>query len=323
MIVTITIHRLRGILEGELSDLAPLSVLVGPNGSGKSTILDALLIGGRPRPAEAIFRVIARREEAPASSRWLLWKAGVEGEARVTVESERSLSRVCVLRPGIGFHVRLSTGETGGGTVNVSESGGLQHSSSVDLPIEGIAEVGLVESRNTHQQRSLHELYTQTVEQGRRREAIEILKELVPDFQNLEILTEGNTPIVHIVFTDHSVPIAFAGDGVRFLLRQSLELAARSGGVVLIEEPEAHLHPSAIRQSARVLLAAVRRGIQVVISTHSLELIDHLLVEAQDDAELSHLSVFRVRLENGRLISHRIPGPEVARVRGTIEDDLR
>ena len=38
MIKSVTIKNLRGIREGELSELTPLVVLVGPNSSGKSTL---------------------------------------------------------------------------------------------------------------------------------------------------------------------------------------------------------------------------------------------------------------------------------------------
>ena len=53
MITSVSIENLRGIREGRLDGLAPLTVLVGPNGSGKSTVLDALLIGGAGAPRRA------------------------------------------------------------------------------------------------------------------------------------------------------------------------------------------------------------------------------------------------------------------------------
>jgi predicted ATPase len=166
-------------------------------------------------------------------------------------------------------------------------------------------------------------LYTQTVEQGRKSEAVGVLDELLTDFENVEILTEGDTPVVHVVFADHSVPAAVAGDGVHFLLRQSLELAARADGVVLIEEAEAHMHPAGICQSARVMFAAVRRGIQIVVSTYSLEFIDALLSEAKSDEHLRQLSVYGLSLKQGRLIADRTLGPDVAFARTEIADDLR
>jgi AAA15 family ATPase/GTPase len=83
-----------------------------------------------------------------------------------------------------------------------------------------------------------------------------------------------------------------------------------------------HQHPGAIRQSARAILAAVRRQIQVILTTHSLELIDALLAESSDE-DLAKLSLYRLQLQGGALKSSRLPGPDIAFARTTIEDDLR
>ena len=104
---------------------------------------------------------------------------------------------------------------------------------------------------------------------------------------------------------------------------RALELSIRSDGVVLLEEPEVHQHPGALRQSARAVWAAVNRGVQVVISTHSIELIDMLLVEAPTDG-LDRLSLFRLALDGtGDLRTSRLTGPQIQSARTEIEDDLR
>lgn len=89
-----------------------------------------------------------------------------------------------------------------------------------------------------------------------------------------------------------------------------------------MEEPEVHMHPGAIRQCARAIVAAVRRGIQIVLSTHSLELLDALLAVSSDD-DLGRLSLYQLQLQDGVLESSRLAGPDVAFSRTTIEDDLR
>ena len=45
MYSSVKIENLRGIREGVVEDLAPLTVLVGPNNSGKSTVLEGLYLG--------------------------------------------------------------------------------------------------------------------------------------------------------------------------------------------------------------------------------------------------------------------------------------
>ena len=89
-----------------------------------------------------------------------------------------------------------------------------------------------------------------------------------------------------------------------------------------MEEPEAHMHPGAIRQCARVILAAVRRNIQVVLTTHSLELIDALLSECSD-ADLQQMCAYHLNLEAGILKAFRSQGEQIVFARTTIQEDLR
>jgi predicted ATPase len=145
---------------------------------------------------------------------------------------------------------------------------------------------------------------------------------VVPGLSDIEILTDDEAPILHLVFADHSVPVEVAGDGIEMLLRLTPELASRPRGVVLMEEPEAHQHPRAIGQTAKAVLAAVRRGIQIIVSTHSLDLIDNLLAHS-GDADLDRVSVHRLALAKGVLHCQRLAGKDVAFARSAIEDDLR
>jgi predicted ATPase len=330
VIRSIEINRLRGIREGKLADLTPLVVLVGPNGSGKSTVIEGILIGASPLTVEALVQVVRRHEAGGSGPRWLLWKAGQGGPTEVTVTSEK-LSQKCVLQlernqpesqTMIRFRLIRSDVLIGEGYILGMKNKYHSGSSPGFLPLEDLPEVHLAEGYPTSFQRPLHELYTDAVQKGRRKEAIGIVSEVFPGVNNVEILTEHGEPILHFVFTDYSVPATLAGDGIQSLLRLSLELAVSGGGVALLEEPEVHQHPGAIRQTARAILAAVRRQIQVVLTTHSLELIDALVSECSDD-DLERFSLYGVKLDGGILKSYRSPGPEVAFSRMQIQDDLR
>lgn len=142
------------------------------------------------------------------------------------------------------------------------------------------------------------------------------------DASGIEILTEKSQPILHVVFGEYSVPLSLVGDGIQRVLRLSVELASRRTGTVLLEEPEVFQHPGAMRLTAKAILASVRRGIQVILSTHSLELIDALISAGADD-DLAQIAFYRLQLQEGTLKSHRLSGPEAAFARSQIEDDLR
>lgn len=332
MIHSIMIKGLRGIRAGNLTDLTPLVVLVGPNGSGKSTVIEGILIGASPDTADAMVKVVRRHEAGGSGPRWLLWRAGEGEQTKIRVTTSAGMSRTCRLQLERGrpeqetliTFVIIDQGDAQHlsgwfrGVKNHYDS----HQSAGFRPLTDSPEVQLVEGYPSGFQRPLHELYTKAVLRGRRTEAIGIVSEVFPGVNNVEILTEHGDPILHFVFADYSVPATLAGDGIQSLLRLSLELAASGGGVALLEEPEVHQHPGAIRQSARAILAAVRRQIQVVLTTHSLELIDALLAESSDK-DLDQLSLYRLQLQKGDLKYSRLPGPDVAIARSEIEDDLR
>jgi AAA ATPase domain len=332
VISSVEIKGFRGIREGKLEDLSPLVVLVGPNGSGKSTAIEAILIGGSPLTAEAIVQVIRRHEAGGAGPRWLVWK-GIQAEkAELRVGTSTGIYRRLPLsldpsQPEGQTLVRYSVIEPGSGVqkdgwVQAVKNKYLSHAPTGFQPLDALQEVSLAEGYQTPFQKPLHELFTKAVQLGRRSQAREIIKEVFPEVTNVEILTENEAPILHLVFDKYSVPASLAGDGVQSLVRLSLELAASAGGVALLEEPEVHQHPGAIRQSARAILAAVRRDIQVILTTHSLELIDALVAESSDE-DLKRFSLYRLVLEDGVLKSSRLAGPDVAFARGQIEDDLR
>lgn len=331
MIQSVEIKGLRGIREGDLTGLTPLVVLVGPNGSGKSTVLESALIGGSPTPVDAIIEVVRRHEAGGHGPRWLLWRAGRKGPSHTKVTSNADTWQTCGLtidqaRPEIDtliqFTISRKDGRNRTGQVfwRNAKLEGRPHPDYV--PLQEINEVRLVEAYPTEFQKPIDNLYTKAVEQGRRNDAIGIVTEVFPEVTNVEILTENGKPILHFVFADYSVPATLCGDGIQSLLRLSLELAASGGGVALLEEPEVHQHPGAIRQSAKAIIAAVRRNIQVILTTHSLELIDALVTESLDK-DLEQMSLYRLVLQDGILKHSRVNGPDIAFQRTTVEVDLR
>jgi predicted ATPase len=126
---------------------------------------------------------------------------------------------------------------------------------------------------------------------------------------------------LYFEFADRSIPERLVSDGTKWLARCCLELAVAED-VVLIEEPEVHLHPKFLWLCAKAMVETARRGSQIIISTHSLELIDALRSELKQ-SELDLLSVVRLRLDNGNLLTSQWSGSEVAEARATIAEDLR
>lgn len=330
MLTSVEIHGYRGIREGKVADLPRLGVLVGPNGAGKSSILETLLIGAHGNPAEAVSRVVRTRLTA-RGGRWLFHR-GEPAPATIAVQSAAG-RRETVLQfvpseSGTKDVVRCEATSSGGvvwqGETRFNGDAPNAFSKTVALSEAKLPSFGQIRwlVPSSPFQAPLHDIYSEAVTQGRRGAAKAIISAIIPGFDDIEILVEAGKPGVHVVFEDHSVPVALMGDGVRSLVQLALELAARPGGTVLIEEPEVHEHPAAIRQSAKAILQATRRQIQVLLSTHSLDLIDALLAESNEE-DRTNFAVYRCMLDDGKLLTTRIPGSEVLLARGSIGDDLR
>ncbi len=333
MIQKVQIQRLRGVNEGALEGLTPLTVLVGPNGSGKSTVLDALLIAASPNAAEAVGRVVRRRANLDRGARWLFWRAdpsnavalradasGRTNQCTLELRNERSeKGRVTIVCEVVRLHGSYSV-DTSKHRVYLEPSNQYEFDKGETLK-QFVPEARFVAACSPDQP-PLTELYSRAVEQGRKNEIDSLLRELIPGLDDLRILVDDDQPVLHLVFADYSVPVAAGGDGVVALVRLSFELAARKNGLVLMEEPEVHQHPAGLRLTARAILTAIRRGVQVIITTHSLELVDAILAQALP-TDLDRISVHRLKLSDGTLKASRLAGQDVAAVRGEIQDDLR
>ncbi len=334
-----TLTNLRGIKSGVLSDLTGLTILVGPNGSGKSTVLDAIAIGTAPDPTAATDEAVRRRLSRQSTARWL-FPAQLNGPSVLRVSLSTYGTRVTTLtwkgssdasstgrveltleradEPGILGHGEIRFSENG--AVGSSWEGEFEDPQLLALRVD----LRFIDMRfGAAGAPDLADVLTAAKAEGRAGFAREILKEIVPSLESIEILKLGQGFGVALVNEKSAVPIAVAGDGVRGLARLALELAAQPGGLVLVEEPEVHQHPKSLRMSAKVIVAAVRRGIQVVLATHSLELIDNLLEFAESTKVLDQLSVQRLLLTDGQLDTKRFPGDQAKRIRSELELELR
>ncbi|WP_130855592.1 AAA family ATPase [Olivibacter jilunii] len=82
---------------------------------------------------------------------------------------------------------------------------------------------------------------------------------------------------------DFSTTNEFTAENVGFGLSYALPiivavLSAEQGSLLLIENPEAHLHPKGQAKMAELLALAAHNGIQIILETHSDHIINGILV---------------------------------------------
>lgn len=242
MITAVSISGFRGVRMGVVEGLGALSVLVGPNGSSKSTILDAVMLAASCDPLGAV----RRRAGLRGGARWLFWRGGRSVEPVAQIEFGGSTPR----------SVKLSLLPDAGLCVD-SEPRVLKEAVPVHLvnPSPG----------GTHA--PLWRSFTEAAERGLTREVEAVVRAVVPDLERLQILADdAGLGVLHLGFSDHSIPVDVAGDGIQTLVQVALAMTQPAGSTVLLEEPEATQHPRSLDQSVRAIVAGVKRGVQVILS---------------------------------------------------------
>lgn len=58
-------------------------------------------------------------------------------------------------------------------------------------------------------------------------------------------------------------------------------LSAEKGALVLVENPEAHIHPNGISKLGELICLAAQSGIQIIVETHSDHIINGILVQSK------------------------------------------
>ncbi len=86
-----------------------------------------------------------------------------------------------------------------------------------------------------------------------------------------------------------------------------IERGLEEGDLLVFEEPEAHLHPAAQREMAKLLVRLVNSGIHVVMTTHSDYLLNQVNVLIQssqlDERELKRLGISKEETISSKKVS--------------------
>ncbi|MER6096697.1 DUF3696 domain-containing protein [Streptomyces sp. NPDC001728] len=86
-------------------------------------------------------------------------------------------------------------------------------------------------------------------------------------------------------------------------------LTARPGSLILLENPEAHLHPQGQTSLAYLATAAVAAGAQLVVETHSDHVLNGLRISVKSDripASATAVHFFRRSGQSGEVVSPRM-----------------
>jgi predicted ATPase len=339
VIVGVRIKSFRGVRDGQLDGLGPVSVLVGPNNSGKSTCLEAITtVAAAGSAADAVNHLLRRGGPAEDAVAHLLYQGSETAELSTIFDDGGACT--CQLKlVGVGYPEGVRTDVQTAATCtdshgtaerNWSSAASIDREARVAVPyVQGGAgstpfRCALVDVQSVRAAGALEDAYTNLERAGRVPMVVRALARSLPGLTDLRILKAGNDFILHAAFgSAPPVPIYLTGDGSKRFIELAAAIASgEPAEVVLLEEPECYQHPRYLRELAALLLSSAKEGRQVILSTHSIELID-VLLEAAEEGGLSFPFVHRLRLVDGTLRATTLSREQAAAARKDLLEDLR
>ena len=119
-----------------------------------------------------------------------------------------------------------------------------------------------------------------------------------------------------------ATPIHEYGDGMKKVLAILEAILKSEDGILLVDEFEDAIHPSAMNDSFSFMLKACKEmNVQLFLTTHSLEALDGLLGCAEADPE--NIRVVTMKKRNGKSYSRTIDGREAELLRMSNNVELR
>lgn len=343
MISSIKIEAFRGIKEGQLDGLGPITILVGPNNSGKSTCLEAIALVGLADRLTEVVELLLHRRGPPLDALGHVISARAK-QADIIVSLQNSTSFTCRLRVDYGSDDQVDRalseglshpmmpvtlelyGADGclfGWRSYVDRTGRIAFTADPDQTFRPYP-VRLVDVQTVGQRGTLEDAYTSIERAGRVKTVVQSLAKSMKGLVDLRILKSGQDFLLHAVFDGQPpVPVYLTGDGSKRLVElASAILGVDPDGVVLLEEPECFQHPRHLRELASLLIESAKAKRQIILSTHSIELVD-LLLNAATDEGLDYPFVHRLRLIDGKLSSVVLNREQATVARQDLLEDLR
>lgn len=130
-----------------------------------------------------------------------------------------------------------------------------------------------------------------------------VREEFEPSAEGLTYPPLGGDTVLALQTPTTAVRVDDLGDGVRSAILLALLVLGLQPSILLLEEPETHMHPAGLRSLTSFLTRlAGERGFQVIASTHSPDFI-HIATKLAGEHRVGLKVLFIERTEDGTLES--------------------
>ena len=164
----------------------------------------------------------------------------------------------------------------------------------------------------------------QILEDRMKGDVVGLMKMLADDVDDIEIRSpQGRGAVISLHHSQIGhVPLSVEGDGMRRALAFASASTLAKNGVLLLDEVETALHPAALSKIFRFLVGACRaNGVQLFVSTHSLEAVDAMLASVGE--ALSDIVAFHLPSRDSSGSVYRLGGESIREMREDGGLDLR
>jgi predicted ATPase len=311
------IHQLRlrnfkGVVEGE-AELDKLTILVGPNNSGKTTILEALFLAPNPLrqvpyvPTTAVQLLLEYHKTLSETGYTFLLNKYIANNMVIKVD-DRELLFTKINGSGIAVKVTYlsQSGETG-----ILDLGYLRPDGNVEVRSNvQIADNTLLLS--TKLAKFAHEyLQSRWIEILNTRAPALISREVSrfvsEEYVNVtaEPFTAGSMTFYAMLADGTRIRLSDLGSGVHLYVVNRLLYEHYRPDVVLWDDLETHFNPRLLTHVAEWFADLVEEGKQVIVSTHSLEVVEKIIAFVED------ATVLLTSLRDGKLKVRRVKPDEL------------
>lgn len=302
-----------------------VTVFVGPNNSGKSQILREINAACQ-QGARGGWQILGQFKFEPANDETVRRDLGVFSSPPRLGESGSDESRYLEIN-GKRFAIHLSLYTEARKNPNGQRSNfyAQYYSSHYTLNLDGASRIGLVNSRAKgdlkYPDNSFSRMFTDDARRASFRRTVYDAVGLYPGFDmshgaDLQLRFGSTQPPRERTTEDDILewmrkagPIDQVSDGVKAFTGMLLELRAGDPKIVLIDEPEAFLHPAlAFKLGREVAKTANESGKHVFIATHSAQF---LMGAIQSGARVD---IVRLTYKGGMATARLLPNDDLSRM---------
>lgn len=331
MFKKIILKNFRGFKDFE-SPLTPITIFGGKNNSGKSSLLEAILFVFSHHDPNCFFQMnfLRHMNDQPLFTPERLWEPlfynfDTTQKLNIILENDESENNELVLQKNVSISsnnesnvndVKNTFIQTG--TVafnyplqfsyqseNIVEKGNysifnntvnINYTKKNEKDSANFKIVLIFKPETMMSANLLAQWFGQLVLNDKKELIIKALRVFDNNIIDVQTIVKGAFGYLYATFDDgRKIPVSYMGDGINRMLNMLLGIMSAPNGVVLIDEMENGFHYSMYQKLWEILgAAAIENNCQLIINTHSWDLLNGAVKGLKNDGLLDKLSYVRL-----------------------------